>query len=123
MIFKNFINYSRVRSSRTVFTVFFLWNIFISANSIAQGLSVSSCPTIDKRSNGNGQASSAAGTFPTYFTNPVANNITGTSYQIVNFDPSTKTGNVNFYWDSSTPVVNLPVITRVWVTAQMRLRS
>ena len=117
MIFNRLTNYTHKRSSRAILSVFFLWNIFISVNSIAQGLSVSSCPTIDKRSNGNGQASSAAGTFPTYFTNPVAANVSGTSYQTVNFDPTTKTGNINFYWDSSIPVVNLPVITRVWVTA------
>lgn len=88
------------------------------ANSLdiyAQGLSVNTCPTIEKRSNGNGQATSAAGFFPGYsLDNPTAANVTNTKYDTVLFDPQTKTGNINFKWSSATTVTNLPVITRVW---------
>lgn len=81
-------------------------------------LSSIGCPVIDKRSNGNGQASSAAGDFrPTYTqNNPVAPNVTGTSYQLVPYNPQSKTGNFNFRWDATAVVTNLPVISRVWTT-------
>lgn len=97
-------------------------------NSWSQGLSVNSCPSIDKRNNGNGQYASAAGIFPNdpncsaspptgCQNNPVANNVIGTSYQSVSFLPASKTGFYNFFWSSSTPLTNFPVITRVWITA------
>lgn len=84
----------------------------------AQALDVTSCPMIEKRSNGNGQASRSPGNFPGYGqNNPVAANVVGTSYQNVAFDPAGKTGNINFKWSSATTLTNLPVITRTWVTA------
>ncbi|MDB5229386.1 MAG: hypothetical protein JWN76_191, partial [Chitinophagaceae bacterium] len=89
-----------------------------SIHSQSQALDVSSCAAIDKRSNGNGQAARAAGNFTGFGqNNPVAANVTGTIYQNVAFDPTVKTGNVNFKWNSATTITNLPVITRVWITA------
>ncbi len=82
-------------------------------------LSSIGCPTIDKRSNGNGQASSAAGNFSpagSSQNNPVAPNVTSTSYQLVPYVPSSKTGNFNFRWDAAAVVTNLPIISRVWIT-------
>lgn len=78
------------------------------------------CPIIDKRNNGNGQSNQSAGYFPGYGqNNPVAANIVGTSYQTVPYDPATKTGNINFKWITNPPIqpVNLPIISRVWITA------
>ena len=91
--------------------------IFSSTNILSQGLSTNSCPEIEKRNNGNGQAAAAAGNF-TPFTqnNLVAPNVVGTQYQNVPYDPSSKTGNYNFKWASVTPITNLPVVTRVWTT-------
>jgi hypothetical protein len=101
-------------------SIFFLYFTILLAFNLQSQTPLSSigCPSIDKRSNGNGQASSAAGDFrPTYAqNNPVAPNITGTSYQLVPFNPQSKTGNFNFRWPVATTVVNLPVITRVWTT-------
>ncbi len=95
-------------------SIFFL---LLPIASFSQGLSVNSCPEIEKRNNGNGQASAAAGDFSPFLqNNPVAPNVVGTPYQMVPFNPSTKTGNYNFKWVSATPIVNLPVITRVWTT-------
>lgn len=78
------------------------------------------CPIIDKRNNGNGQYNQGAGIFPGYgLNNPVAVNVVGTSYQTVPYAPSSKTGNINFKWITN-PVaapVNLPIISRVWITA------
>ncbi len=86
----------------------------------AQGLDVTSCPTMVKRSNGNGQANAAPGDFRPQSTqnNPVAANVIGTSYQLVPFLPTTKTGDVHFKWTSNTPLASIPVITRVWLTAE-----
>lgn len=72
-----------------------------------------------KRSNGNGQSGLAAGDFRPLSTqnNPVAANVTGTPYQLVPYLPGTKTGDVHFKWSSSTAIANIPVITRVWLTA------
>ncbi len=98
--------------------VFFLCCLVPSTFIHAQSINVSACPVITKRNNGNGQASSAAGTFVGYTqTNAVAANVVGTSYQNVYYNPTAKTGDVNFKWSSSTTVTNLPVITRVWLTA------
>jgi len=87
----------------------------------AQSMTFTDCPTVDKRSNGNGQASSAAGDFrPTYSqNNPVAPNVQGTIYQKVPYDPATKTGNITLKWTSpaTSTVVNAPVITRLWITS------
>jgi hypothetical protein len=104
------------------FALLVLFATSIPQSVIAQGLSVNSCPVIDKRNNGNGQWGLAAGFFPNdpgnpQQNNPVARNVDGTPYQNVAFLPSAKTGYVNFYWDSQTPVLDLPVITRVWLTA------
>lgn len=81
------------------------------------GVDVSTCPVVEKRSNGNGQASLAAGDFrPAYSqNNPVAANVVGTTYNYVSQAPSSKTGNWNFYWASATTITNLPVITRCWI--------
>ncbi|MES2374790.1 MAG: hypothetical protein V4557_19590, partial [Bacteroidota bacterium] len=92
--------------------------LLAALGSFAQVLDVSDCPAIDKRNNGNGQASRSAGLFYINSTqnNPVATNVVGTIYQTVNFDPTAKTGNVIFKWTKSTPITNLPVITRVWLS-------
>jgi hypothetical protein len=97
--------------------------LFISLSSVFVSISQTplssiGCPAIDKRSNGNGQASSAAGDFrPTYTqNNPVAPNVTGTSYQLVPFNPQSKTGNFNFRWAATAEINYLPVISRVWTT-------
>ncbi|MFA6517326.1 MAG: hypothetical protein WCU83_09365, partial [Bacteroidia bacterium] len=83
---------------------------------LAQTLDVSTCPVIDKRNNGNGQYAESAGYFPFNSQhNPSASNVEGTPYDTVSYDPSTKTGYVNFYWSSATTITNLPVITRVWL--------
>ena len=89
---------------------------FLDINSFGQSLNVSSCPQVDKLNNGNGQASSSAGQFSNGQNNPVATNVSGTDYQTVEFDPSVKTGNYILKWPSSTPLTNLPVVTRVWIT-------
>lgn len=99
---------------------FFLFTFFTSLafiNSVYAGVDVTSCPVVEKRSNGNGQASLAAGDFrPTYSqNNPLAANVVGTSYNYVTQAPSSKTGNWNFYWASATTITNLPVITRCWI--------
>ena len=65
------------------------------------------CPEIDRRNNGNGQASSCAGVDGT----PVATNVVGTAYAT---PPTTsKTGTITFKW-SSLPT-SIPVITKVWI--------
>jgi hypothetical protein len=105
---------------RTIGFIFTLIILISTSSPLLSQTPLSSigCPTIDKRSNGNGQASSAAGDFrPTYTqNNPVAPNITGTSYQLVPYNPQSKTGNFNFRWDAAAVVSNLPVISRVWTT-------
>jgi hypothetical protein len=72
-----------------------------------------SCPSIVKRNNGNGQASLCAAVNGV----PVAQNVVGTSYASVlttnSIDPATKTGDINFKWAGT--YINLPVITRVWI--------
>ncbi len=89
----------------------------MTTSTIFAQLSVSSCPQVDKLNNGNGQASSSAGIFPGYGqNNPVATNVVGTSYQTVNFDPASKTGNYILKWPSAASLSNIPVITRVWIT-------
>lgn len=109
---------STISSNVFAIVLFSLLNILFNVNTNAQGLSVNSCPTVEKRSNGNGQWQLAPGNFPGYGqNNPVASNITGTSYQNVPYDPQAKTGNVDFKWSSATTVTNLPIITRVWLTA------
>ncbi|MBS1617730.1 MAG: T9SS type A sorting domain-containing protein [Bacteroidetes bacterium] len=84
----------------------------------AQSILVLSCPTLDRRNNGNGQYTSSAGDFrPAYSqNNPVAPNVVGTPYQLVPFNPSAKTGTLSFIWTAAANT-NLPVITRVWLTA------
>ena len=97
---------------------FFLTIIsFTLFNQASAGVDVTTCPVVEKRSNGNGQASLAAGDFrPAYSqNNPVAANVVGTTYNYVTQVPSSKTGNWNFYWASSTTITNLPVITRCWI--------
>ena len=97
--------------------LFSLLLVVISTSLFSQSLDVSSCPTIYKRSNGNGQASSAAGYFPGYGqNNTVATNVVGTKYQTVSYAPSSKTGDLTLLWTSATPISKLPVITRAWVT-------
>ncbi len=83
-----------------------------------QTVLVMSCPTLDRRNNGNGQYSSSAGDFrPAYSqNNPVAPNVAGTPYQLVPYNPSAKTGTLSFIWTAAANT-NLPVITRVWLTA------
>src|SRR6476646_6160942 len=96
----------------------FILLLLAGSTAMGQALSVSSCGTIDKRNNGNGQAARAAGYFPGYGqNNAVAANVVGTKYDTVSYDPSTKTGAVNFKLSSATPLTNLPIITRVWITA------
>ncbi len=120
--FVEFILYIIMQMKRYLIYLFISVQILSFSISFSQSLSVNSCPSIDKRNNGNGQFASAAGYFPNdpntpKQNNPVASNVTGTPYQTVTFLPSEKTGFVNFYWDSGTPVTSLPVITRVWLTA------
>jgi hypothetical protein len=73
------------------------------------------CPTMQKRNNGNGQWGSCAGQGGI----AVAPNVVGTSYanffSINGIAPDTKTGDINFYWPGVTNITNLYVITRVWV--------
>ncbi|MFN5705868.1 MAG: hypothetical protein ACK45U_08445, partial [bacterium] len=113
----NYLKHFNIKCYSNVLKIVVLFTILFATadNANAQGLSVNSCPTIVKRSNGNGQALSAAGFFPGYaIDNPTAANVTNTKYDTVLFDPQTKTGNINFKWSSATTVTNLPVITRVW---------
>ncbi|CAN5735621.1 hypothetical protein BH10BAC3_BH10BAC3_31100 [soil metagenome] len=94
--------------------------LFLSSLQLfAQPLDVATCADIVKRSNGNGQASAAAGDFRPQSTqnNPVAPNVTGTIYQPVPFLPSVKTGDIHFKWYSLSSITNVPVISRVWLTA------
>ncbi len=88
------------------------------------GQSVNSfdCPIITKRNNGNGSASSGPGTFINESgqpSNPVAPNVTATSYKNVPYTFSQKTGNITFEWVTPTPSLSmgLPIINRVWLTA------
>ncbi len=73
------------------------------------------CPTMQKRNNGNGLWGDCAGQGSV----PVASNVVGTVYE--NFFTnnsivaSTKTGDINFYWPGVTNITELYVITRVWV--------
>jgi hypothetical protein len=73
------------------------------------------CPTMQKRNNGNGLWGSCAGQGGV----PVASNVVGTSYanffSLNSITPSTKTGDINFYWPGVTNINELYVITRVWV--------
>lgn len=75
------------------------------------------CPTMQKRNNGNGQWGLCAGQGSPIV--PVAANVVGTSYENFftnnNITPSTKTGDINFYWPGVTNITKLYVITRVWV--------
>ena len=108
--------------SNSIYFLTFSLLLLISSPIFSQGLSIGTCPTIDKRNNGNGQYGSSAGYFPNdpnnpKQNNPVAANVVGTVFQNVSFIPNQKTGYVNFYWDSQSAVTNLPVITRVWLTA------
>jgi hypothetical protein len=70
---------------------------------------------MQKRNNGNGQWGLCAGQGSV----PIVSNVASTSY--ANFfttygiDPSTKTGDINFYWPGVTNITELYVITRVWV--------
>jgi hypothetical protein len=100
-----------------LYFLFLLLGVFTINNNALAAVDVSTCPIVDKRSNGNGQASLAAGDFRPAFAqnNPVAANVVGTSYQYVNQTPSSKTGNWNFYWNSATTITNLPVLTRCWI--------
>src|SRR6476646_1146675 len=93
----------------------FILLLLAGSTAMGQALSVSSCGTIDKRNNGNGQAARAAGYFPGYGqNNAVAACFGGTKYDTVSSTAYTKTGAVNFKWRSATPLTRLPIITRVW---------
>jgi|GEM_PF-1854807 len=91
--------------------------LLLSLSVFAQSLDVTTCPVLVRRANGNGGASKAAGIFPGYGqNNPVAANVVGTSYQTVPYAPSSKTGDLTLAWTTTgTPVVNVPVVTRVWI--------
>ena len=104
-------------ANRFFLSILFLFLVLGQAHT--QSLDVSSCPTMVKRSNGNGQASSAAGDFrpQSVQNNLVAPNVVGTSYQLVPFLPTNKTGDILFKWTSNSALANIPVIPRVWVTA------
>ncbi|MBL3655411.1 FG-GAP-like repeat-containing protein [Fulvivirga sediminis] len=67
-----------------------------------------SCPTIDKRNNGNGQANRCAGIDGT----PVASNFEGTSYAIAPSNMA-KTGDITFVYDA--PISSPPAIKRIWI--------
>ncbi|UII24814.1 FG-GAP-like repeat-containing protein [Fulvivirga maritima] len=67
-----------------------------------------SCPTIDKRNNGNGQANRCAGIDGT----PVASNFVGTSYAIAPSNMA-KTGDITFVYDA--PITSPPAIKRIWI--------
>jgi hypothetical protein len=73
------------------------------------------CPTMQKRNNGNGLWGSCAGQGGV----AVAANVVGTSYanffSLYSITPSTKTGDINFYWPGVTNITELYVITRVWI--------
>jgi hypothetical protein len=95
-------------------TTFLLVSFFVlSFVSFAQN----SCPSIDKRNNGNGQWSSAPGDFRPSYTqnNPVPTNINGTKYQKLTVNPSSKAGELVLNW-ANLDVNNLPVITKAWYT-------
>lgn len=97
--------------------ILFLSCLFLLSSSVfAQGIDVTSCPVLVKRANGNGGAAKAAGIFPGYGqNNPVAANVVGTSYQTVPYAPASKTGDLTLAWTSTgAPIVNVPVVTRVW---------
>ncbi|MFM6954064.1 MAG: gliding motility-associated C-terminal domain-containing protein [Sphingobacteriaceae bacterium] len=65
------------------------------------------CPEVDRRNNGNGQASSCAGVNGT----PMATNVVGTAYATV--PTASKTGDITFRW--TTLPSDIPVITNVWI--------
>ncbi|NBP06592.1 MAG: hypothetical protein EBV15_10335, partial [Bacteroidetes bacterium] len=73
------------------------------------------CPTMQKRNNGNGLYAECAGQNSV----PVAANVVGTVYEnfftVNSIAPSSKTGDINFYWPGVTNITELYVITRVWV--------
>ena len=73
------------------------------------------CPTMQKRNNGNGQWGSCAGQGSVAVASNVASTAYANFFTTYNIDPSTKTGDINFYWPGVTNINELYVITRVWV--------
>lgn len=55
------------------------------------------CPTMQKRNNGNGQWGSCAGQGSVAVASNVASTPYANFFTIYNIDPSTKTGDINFY--------------------------
>src|SRR4051812_48396663 len=86
-------------------TTFISSSLFFAIECRSQSLDVSSCGAIEKRNNGNGQSARSAGNFTGFGqNNPVAANVVGTAYQNVAYDPSLKTGNIIFRWNSATTI-------------------
>lgn len=94
---------------------FLLFLSFTFCSQVAFAVLPATCPTMQKRNNGNGLWGDCAGQGSV----PVASNVVGTVYE--NFFTnnsivaSTKTGDINFYWPGVTDITELYVITRVWV--------
>ena len=94
---------------------FVLFLSFTFCSQVALAVLPATCPTMQKRNNGNGLWGDCAGQGGV----PVAANVVGTSYANFftnnNIVASTKTGDINFYWPGVTNITELYVITRVWV--------
>jgi hypothetical protein len=94
---------------------FLLFLSFTFCSQVVFAVLPATCPTMQKRNNGNGLWGDCAGQGSV----PVASNVVGTVYE--NFFTnnsivaSTKTGDINFYWPGVTNITELYVITRVWV--------
>ncbi|MFN5217979.1 MAG: beta strand repeat-containing protein [Sphingomonadales bacterium] len=84
---------------------------------VSESLAVypATCPTMQKRNNGNGQWGSCAGQGSVAVASNVASTAYANFFTTYNIDPSTKTGDINFYWPGVTNINELYVITRVWV--------
>ena len=79
--------------------------LFLAIGIIAYG---QTCPVIDKRNNGNGQANRCAGVSGS----PMADNFVGTPYAVVD-ENLPKTGDITFVYDE--PITNPPAIRRIWI--------
>jgi hypothetical protein len=100
-------------NEKSTFLVFYL-ALFLSFNQL---IAQTTCPSVDKRNLGNILWETAPGNFtPAYAqNNSVSSNVVGTPYQNINVDPSTKSGEYTFKWNSTLSTY-VPVITRVWLT-------
>jgi hypothetical protein len=66
---------------------------------VSESLAVypATCPTMQKRNNGNGQWGSCAGQGSVAVASNVASTAYANFFTTYNIDPSTKTGDINFY--------------------------